>query len=115
MSGALDDRVMSLLGGREAAAASELVIRDLGPGILRCVRSVVRERQTRALGAIRARLTVEEQSLLALRVDQGLSWGDVAAVLAAEGDPVNPDALAKRFQRLKDRIAEKAREDGLGG
>jgi RNA polymerase sigma-70 factor (ECF subfamily) len=74
---------------------------------------VVRERQARALDALRARLSVDEQSLLALRVDQELPWAEVAAILSVEGEPVNVEALMKRFQRLKDRIAEMARQEGL--
>jgi RNA polymerase sigma-70 factor (ECF subfamily) len=74
---------------------------------------VVLERQARALAALRSRLTVEEQSLLALRVDQGLPWAEVAEVIAADGKPVQVEALMKRFQRLKERIALLAREDGL--
>lgn len=74
---------------------------------------VVLERQARALETLRARLTVEEQALLTLRVDQGLSWAEVAAVLSGEGEPVQADALAKRYQRLKERLAELAHREGL--
>jgi RNA polymerase sigma-70 factor (ECF subfamily) len=74
---------------------------------------IVLERQARALDSVRARLSIEEQSLLALRVDQELSWAEVAEVLASEGEQVQVDALMKRFQRLKERIAVLAREDGL--
>jgi len=80
---------------------------------LRTRTPVVLERQARALAALRSKLTVEEQSLLALRVDQGLPWAEVAEVIAADGKPVQVDALMKRFQRLKERIALLAREDGL--
>ena len=185
----LDARVRRLLADGDVAAASEFAVRELGPGVLRFVRSAVRdeelaadafsefaenlwmglpafrgdsslrtwafrvawnavirvrndawqrrrtplsrgraselaeqvrtrtplvvERQARALEALRSKLTVEEQSLLALRVDQGLSWAEVAEVIAADGKPVQVDALMKRFQRLKERIALLAREDGL--
>jgi RNA polymerase sigma-70 factor, ECF subfamily len=71
------------------------------------------ERRARALAALRARLSLDDQSLLVLRVDQGLPWAEVAQVLAAEGNPVEVPALQKRFQRLKDRLAVLAREEGL--
>jgi RNA polymerase sigma-70 factor (ECF subfamily) len=185
----LDDRVRRLLAGGDPSAASELAIRELGPSVIRFVRSslrdeelaadafsefaenlwqglsgfrgdaslrtwafrvawyavlrvrndawqrrrtplsqgpasalanrlltatpLVRERQSRALDSLRARLSIEEQSLLALRVDQGLSWAEVAEVLAGDGEQVQVDALMKRFQRLKERIAVLARADGL--
>ena len=71
------------------------------------------ERQRNALLELRATLSPEEQSLLALRVDQGLSWGEVAEVLGAEGAPIDPATLTKRFERLKDRLGRLAREKGL--
>jgi len=80
---------------------------------LRTRTPVVRERRSRVLDGLRSRLTPEEQSLLALRIDQGLSWSEVAEVLSADGEAVQSDALAKRFQRLKERIAEMARAEGL--
>jgi RNA polymerase sigma-70 factor (ECF subfamily) len=77
-------------------------------------RTVVRRaRQEDALENLRRSLTVEEQSLLALRIDQALSWAEVAEVMAAEGQPVQPATLMKRFERLKTRLAEMAREQGL--
>ena len=138
----LDARVRRLLADGDVAAASEFAVRELGPGVLRFVRvrndawqrrrtplsrgraselaeqvrtrtPLVRERQARALEALRSKLTVEEQSLLALRVDQELPWAGVAEVIVADGKPVQLDALMKRFQRLKERIALLAREDGL--
>jgi RNA polymerase sigma-70 factor (ECF subfamily) len=46
-------------------------------------------------------------------VDQGLSWDEVAGVLAEGGAPARPDALMKRFERLKDRLGKMARDRGL--
>lgn len=77
-------------------------------------RSVIRiERQSSALDELRRSLTVEEQSLLTLRLDQGLSWSEIAEVMASAGAPVRPDALMKRFERLKTRLGEMARAHGL--
>jgi RNA polymerase sigma-70 factor (ECF subfamily) len=64
---------------------------------------------------LREALDPEEQTLLILRVDKGLSWEDVAQVLATEGAPVAATALRKRFERLKDKLARLAREQGLLG
>jgi len=65
------------------------------------------------LRALRQRLTPEEQTLLVLRVDRELEWNEVAEVLAGSGEPVSPAALRKRFERLKERLAGLAREEGL--
>ena len=74
-------------------------------------RSAVREeRQRTRLEEIRARLTPEEQTLLTLRVDQELSWEEIAEVVSAAGEPVDAPALRKRFQRLKARLAEMLRD-----
>ncbi len=75
-------------------------------------RTAVREeRQRTRLDEIRDQLTAEEQTLLTLRIDQQLSWEEIADVFAASGHGVDPAALRKRFQRLKDRLAEMLRDD----
>ncbi len=77
-------------------------------------RSAVRaERQLDALEQLRASMSTEDRSLLLLRVDQGLTWEEVAEVLAEEGKPARPAALMKRFERLKARLAKMAKEQGL--
>ncbi len=78
-------------------------------------RTAVRlERQRLALERLRQALSAEEQTLLILRVDQGLSWAEVAHVVASDGgDPPDANALAKRFERIKARLARMARDQGL--
>jgi RNA polymerase sigma-70 factor (ECF subfamily) len=77
-------------------------------------RSAVKHEQRRqALDRIRASLTEEEQSLLYLRIDQGLEWADVAEVLSGTGEQVEPPALRKRFERLKERLARLLKDEGL--
>jgi RNA polymerase sigma-70 factor (ECF subfamily) len=66
-----------------------------------------------ALRQLREALDPEERTLLVLRVDQELEWDEVAAVLSAEGAPVEAATLRKRFERIKDRLARQAREQGL--
>ncbi len=48
-----------------------------------------------------------------LRLDQGLSWKEIAYVMAHGGRPARPAALSKRFERLKVRLARLARDQGL--
>jgi RNA polymerase sigma-70 factor (ECF subfamily) len=92
-----------LLTGEASALAVELQ-----------TRTVVRdERHRQALLELRAGLAPEEQSLLALRLDQGLEWSEVAAVLATDGQAPSPATLMKRFERLKERLGRLARERGL--
>lgn len=80
---------------------------------LRSNSKVREELQRRSLDALRSGLDLEDRTLLILRVDRRMSWQEVASVLSREGAPVEPMALAKRFERLKDRLAEAARREGL--
>jgi RNA polymerase sigma-70 factor (ECF subfamily) len=81
---------------------------------IRTKSAVVVERQRQALEQLRSALSVEDQSLLVLRVDHGLSWTEIAQVKTAEGArPVEAAALMKRFERLKEKLARLAREQGL--
>ncbi len=65
------------------------------------------------LAKLRESLKPEEQTLLILRVDKGLSWKEIAQVLADEEAPPDVGALRKRFERLKERLLRLAREEGL--
>jgi RNA polymerase sigma-70 factor (ECF subfamily) len=65
------------------------------------------------LSRLRQSLDPEEQTLLILRVDKNMSWEEVSEVLRAEGTDSTPVALRKRFERLKEKLARLAREQGL--
>lgn len=78
---------------------------------LRTASAVRIERQRRKLDAVIARLTPEQQTLLSLRVDQGLSWDDLARVLSKNTRDVDPKTLAKRYERLKARLAAELSKD----
>ena len=65
------------------------------------------------LDRLRAQLPPEDRTLLTLRLDRELEWDEVAEVLSAQGEPVTAAALRKRFERLKERLRELAREEGL--
>ena len=66
-----------------------------------------------AVARLREALEPQEQALLFLRVDQGLSWNEVAAVLSEDGEAVEPAALRKRFERAKARLKQLALAEGL--
>jgi RNA polymerase sigma-70 factor, ECF subfamily len=72
-----------------------------------------REARQRSIDKLRARLAPDEQTLLVLRLDRDLSWRDVAAVLAVDGEALDEAALRKRFERLKDKLAQMAKDEGL--
>jgi RNA polymerase sigma-70 factor (ECF subfamily) len=69
---------------------------------------------------LRAQLSEEDQSLLVLRVDRGLSWRELAEVMlgdehapSAERLAVEAARLRKRFQLAKDRLRALVVEAGL--
>lgn len=62
---------------------------------------------------LRESLDPGDQTLLFLRIDQGLSWNEVAEVMSAEGDPVEASTLRKRLERAKERLRELAAAEGL--
>jgi RNA polymerase sigma-70 factor (ECF subfamily) len=72
------------------------------------------ERRRDGLERLRQHLSPDEQSLLALRIDQGLAWEEIADILSSAGDPVQPAALTKRFERLKAKLTALVRDQGLG-
>lgn len=71
------------------------------------------ERRRRALDQICEALSPDERTLLELRVTQRLCWAEIAASLSDGGEPVDAAAARKRFERLKRRLARRARELGL--
>jgi RNA polymerase sigma-70 factor (ECF subfamily) len=71
------------------------------------------ERQRRTLDLLREELDLDDRALLVLRLDRKLTWDEVAQVLSSEGPPVAPNSMAKRFERLKDRLGTAARKKGL--
>jgi RNA polymerase sigma-70 factor (ECF subfamily) len=71
------------------------------------------ERQRAHLAELRAELSDEEQTLLVLRIDQGLAWEEIAEVLSTAEARPDTAMLRKRFERLKERLAKLARSRGL--
>jgi RNA polymerase sigma-70 factor (ECF subfamily) len=185
-----EDRIRALLAERDLTEAATIAIRELGPGLLRYLRAVLRdeadaqdafselaerlwrgigrfegrssfrtwalrlasntamnlraeawrkhgrrfesgeasalaarvttatalrvEAQQAALEHLRGALTLEEQNLLTLRIDQGLPWAEVAEVMAdAGGRAPSVPTLTKRYERLRERLAKLASDEGL--
>ena len=59
------------------------------------------------LNELRAGLTLDEQTLLVLRIDRKLEWREVAAALDAD-----EAALRKRYERLKEQLRRQLRDPG---
>jgi RNA polymerase sigma-70 factor, ECF subfamily len=85
----------------------------------RLAASVTRASTPRArderLELLREELDPEDHALLILRLDRELTWDEAAIVLSHEGEAVSPATLRKRFERIKTRLAQRARERGLLG
>jgi RNA polymerase sigma-70 factor (ECF subfamily) len=68
-----------------------------------------------ALARMRGELSGVDDLLLVLRVGHGLSWQEVASALSDGEESPSAATLRKRFERLKDRLAQEARSLGLLG
>ena len=70
--------------------------------------------------ALREQLEPDDQMLLVLRVDRGMEFRDIAVALAEADAPLDAETLEreaarlrKRFERVKERLRELARSEGL--
>jgi len=75
-----------------------------------------------AIQRLRDTLSPDEQMLLILRLDRGLSWTEIAEVLLRTEEPRTEAALKrasqscrKRFERTKEKLRAMARREGLLG
>lgn len=69
------------------------------------------------VAALRAELDPDERELLVLRVDRRLEWPEVAIIVFGEMDAAQARkraaTLRKRFERVTERLRERARAAGL--
>jgi RNA polymerase sigma-70 factor, ECF subfamily len=72
--------------------------------------SLSRAQRNSGVAALRALLSAEEQALLTLRLDRGLAWAEIVDILGASESAAT---LRKRFERIKRRLREAARKQGL--
>ena len=61
-----------------------------------------------AMQKLREELSLDEQTLLILRIDRQLEWDDVARAMA-----VDAATLRKRFERVKEKLRVLAKERGV--
>jgi RNA polymerase sigma-70 factor (ECF subfamily) len=62
---------------------------------------------------LREGLDPDEQTLLILRVDKGLSWKEVVHVMSELDHPPDEATLRKRFERVKEKLRRSAEAQGL--
>lgn len=102
----------------QLAGTSELssVVQQVRSQTLPYLRSAIKDQIRR----LRESLDPDDQALLILRVDRGLSWNEVEEVMRGEGEPGTAAgrgrrvaALRKRFERVKEQLKQLAREQGL--
>jgi RNA polymerase sigma-70 factor (ECF subfamily) len=93
---------------RLATSAASRLAADLS-------RSMASPREDGRLARLRELVSPEDHALLVLRLDRDMAWEEIAGVLSTPGAPVKTAALRKRFERLKERLARLAREEGLAG
>ncbi len=67
--------------------------------------TAVRVNRRQKLDELGARLSPDERTLLSPRIDQKLSWGEIAEVLSTEGSRVDTRTARKGYERLKARLA----------
>ena len=70
-------------------------------------------REEARLARLREMLPTEDHALLVLRLDREMAWEEIADVLSASGPRVTAAALRKRYERVKERLARRARDEGL--
>lgn len=68
----------------------------------------------RGMSNLRDLLRPEERTLLILRIDRGMSWEEVAEVMAEPDEKLEPVVLRNRFQRLKAKLRKLAETHGVG-
>ncbi len=95
--------------GRRLATAEAAALQ----GDARTASYLRHERLRGQLARLREALSLEDRSLLRLRIDQELSWSEIATVLSDDRVSVQAAAVAKRFERVKERLARMARDEGL--
>ncbi|MGH7296105.1 MAG: RNA polymerase sigma factor [Polyangiaceae bacterium] len=82
--------------------------------------SALRSEKRDKLRALRDELPVDDRTLLILRVDRGLEWEAIARAFLEDPEGCSEEQikreaarLRKRFQLVKRRLSDRAREEGL--
>jgi RNA polymerase sigma-70 factor (ECF subfamily) len=102
--------------GRVTTSALEEVVAAVRTETLSALRS---EKKSK-VKALRDELPVDDRTLLILRVDRNLQWEEIAHAFLPDVDSPTEEEirreaarLRKRFQIIRKRLADRAREEGL--
>jgi len=105
---------------RDARQVTPTRLDEMVERVRTATRSALGTEKMSRVSALRDELPVEDRTLLILRVDRTLAWEDIARTFLVEDEtPSEPDLkreaarLRKRFQLVKERLATRAREEGL--
>lgn len=92
--------------------------------VLAAVKTETRGRQLSALehtiSRLREELPEQDRAILVLRIDRALPWDEIALAFSEDPERCSPEErqreaarLRKRFQLVRDRLAKRARAEGL--
>jgi RNA polymerase sigma-70 factor (ECF subfamily) len=102
--------------GRVTPSALEEVVAQVRTETLSALRTEKRDQ----LRKLRDELPHDDRTLVILRVDRELSWEEIARTFLVDHETITDDQIAreaarlrKRFQLVKGRLADRAREKGL--
>ncbi len=103
--------------GRVPPAELENVVAAVRTETISALRTAKRDK----IRALWGELSVDDRTLLILRIDRDLEWIDIARIFLTNDEQTCTDdeltreaaRLRKRFQLIKRRLAQRAREEGL--
>lgn len=100
---------------RAARLAASVPLRPGTPSGRTSTAAYLRTEVKTRMRELREQLSPDDQALIILRIDRGLSWRELCAVLSPEGRaPAKEQArLRKRFQLLKAKLRSMAVDEGL--
>ncbi len=83
-------------------------------------RSALRSERRNAVARLRDELPEDDRAILVLRIDRGLAWDEIALAFLDDSSADSEEArrreaarVRKRFQLIKQRLAARARDEGL--
>jgi RNA polymerase sigma-70 factor (ECF subfamily) len=107
---------------RRVAQAEDSAMEGIADAVRTETQAYLRTENKTKLQALRESLPEADQMLLVLRIDRKLEWNELARVLGeSEGDaPIDPEMISreaarlrKRFQLVKTKLYELAKQEGL--
>jgi RNA polymerase sigma-70 factor, ECF subfamily len=105
---------------RNAGRATPSEIEGVVAAVRTETRSALRSEKRNKLMALRDELPADDRTLLILRIDRELPWEEIALTFLTDAENWSAEQikresarLRKRFQLVRSRLADRAREEGL--